>query len=132
MAFFGEDPFEDIVREFFSESSSKRGGRREQFIRGEEEDRNIDYVEDDKKIYLVFELPGYDEKDVSVSVKGMDLEISAQKSNEENVIDYLNQKLRSGMYIKKELPNIINQKKFSHTMRNGVLEVIFDKSGRRK
>ncbi len=130
MGFFDDDQFEDIVREFFGDFPVRR--RREQFINGEEEDRSTDYVEDDKKIYLVFELAGYEEGDVSIVVRGNELEINAQKLNGEEIRDYLHQKLRSGMSIKKELPRIINQKKFSHTMKNGILEVVFDKSGRIK
>lgn len=129
MGFFQDDPFEDIVREFFGEAPARRGKRREQFIKGEDEDRSIDFVEDDKKIYLVFELPGYEEKDISIAVEGNGLEISAQKSNGEQIRDYLHQKLRNGMSIKKDLPNIVKGKKFSHTIRNGILEVVFDKSG---
>jgi HSP20 family molecular chaperone IbpA len=125
MGFFDDDPFDEIVREFFGGSPVRKS--KQQFIRGEEEDRIIDFVEDENKIYLVFELPGYHEKDVSVKANGKILEISAKKINGENIQDYLNQKLRHGLMIKKQLPNSANPKKFSYTMRNGILEVIFEK-----
>lgn len=133
MSFFDDnnnEPFDSIVREFFGEPVRKE--RREQFIRGEDEDRTIDFVEDEDYIYLVFELPGFNEKDVSVIVKGKELEISAQKSNGENMQNYLNQKLRQGLFVKKQLPNFISPKNFSHTMRNGVLEILFNKTGGNK
>jgi len=121
------DPFEDIIRNFIGGSPMRRA-RKEQFIRGEEDDRNIDFVEDEDYVYLVFELPGYNEKDISVFVEGNRLEITAQKSDGENVQDYLGQKLRQGLHVKKKLPDIVNPKNFSKTMRNGVLEIIFSKS----
>ena len=49
MGFFDDDddPFEGIVREFFGPSI--RRGRRETIADGEEEERNIDFVEDENK-----------------------------------------------------------------------------------
>ncbi len=130
MSFFddNDDPFDSIVREFFG-GPVRRRKRGEHFISGEDEDRTIDFIEDDNYIYLVFELSGFNEEDISVNIKGKDLEITAQKLNEENIQDYLHQKLRQGLFVKKHLPNFINPKSFTHTMRNGVLEIIFNKSG---
>ena len=61
---FFNDPFENLIRDFFRGSSLEQRRRSQRFIKGEEEDRVIDFVEDGKKLYLVFELPGFDEKDV--------------------------------------------------------------------
>ncbi len=127
MGFFDDDPFESIVREFFGGTTAK-GKKRETFISGEEEDRTIDFVEDDKKIFLVFEIPGYSEKDISIIVKGRELEISAVKNDVTDIQDYLKTKLQRGFYIKKRLPTIVNTKNFEHTMKNGVLEIIFNKN----
>src|SRR3989344_6759771 len=128
MVFFDdEDPFEDIIKEFFGQTNLSRRKNKEQFIRGEDEDRVIDFLEDDKKGYLIFELNGYEEKDVSVAVDGRELDINAMKSNEEGIQGYLHQKLRQGFSIKKKIPNFVNNKKFSSTMRNGVLEIVFEK-----
>jgi len=125
MGFFDDDPFEDIMREFFGSSPVVR--RREEFIRGEDEDRIIDFIEDGDNVYLVFELPGYNEKDIEVTVAGRELEVSAKKENNEKMQDYLSQKLRKGVVIKKKLPNFVNPRGFSYTVKNGVLEVIFKK-----
>lgn len=129
MNFFDEDPFEEIIREFFRESPI-RGEKK--FIRGENEDRIIDFIEDDDKIYLIFEIPGYNEEDVSVSVVGKNLEISAKKSNKEAIQDYIKQKLKQGILIKKELPLIINKNSMTYHVTNGVLEIIFNKKKRGK
>jgi len=127
MGFFddNDDPFEGIVREFFG--SPKDGRRGNVFIHGEEEDRNIDFVEDKDKIYLVFELPGFNERDLMVIVKGKVLEIIAQKKTGEGVQDYLMEKLGQRVSIRKELPNFIVSKGFSFSVKNGILEVVFNK-----
>lgn len=128
MGFFdeeGDDPFDSIVREFLGGSGVSRANRKDRFIRGENEDRNIDYVEDDSYVYLVFELPGYNEKDLEVDVLGSELEITAIKKDFEGIQGYLHQKLGRGLQIKKKLPSIISPKKFTHTMRNGILEIVF-------
>ncbi len=132
MGFFDEDDtFDSIVREFFG-GSPVRKSRREQFIKGEDEDRIIDFIEDERKVYLVFELYGFNEKDVSVKITGMNLEISAKKSNKEDMQNYLNQKLRKGILIKKRLPNIVDIESMQHYFNNGVLEIILNKQGENK
>lgn len=127
MSFFeDEDPFDDILREFFGANS--RGRRtKEPFIRGEEEDRVIDYVEDDEKLYLIFELPGFTDKDISIKVKNREIEITAKKENEDNIQDYLNQKLRQGIVIRKRLPDYIDIENMTYYVNNGILEIVFNK-----
>lgn len=127
MSFFdnNEDPFDSIVREFFGGSPIRR--RNNQFIENEEEDRTVDFIEDESQVYLIFELPGFSEKDISINIKGKELEISAEKNKREDTQEYLNQKLSQGLNIKKKLPSFIKAKNFKHTMKNGVLEIIFKK-----
>jgi HSP20 family molecular chaperone IbpA len=127
MSIFNDDPFEDIVRRFFGHNSLTEERNRKSVIEGEEEDRVIDFIESDDKVYLVFELPGYSKGDIIVVIKGKELEIRAQKKNGEKMQDYLMQKLHKGIFVKKNLPDFVNPKKFSHTMKNGILEVIFDR-----
>ena len=110
MGLFDDDPFNDILEEFFG--PGRRVQRRGQFIRGEEEERTVDFIESDNKIYLIFEFLGYNEKDVFIIVNNGYLEIRVQKQNGENIQNYLNQKLRQGSVIRKELPKFINPKKF--------------------
>lgn len=124
MGFF-DDPFEDIIKEFFE--GPRRRARREQFIRGEDEERIIDFIEDEKNIYLIFELPGYYEEDISIKVRDGMLEIKAEKKRGENIQDYLHQKLEAGVFIKKRLPSIVDVKKMDYKINNGVLEISFKK-----
>lgn len=126
---FSDDPFDSIFREFFGEHEPKRRRvyREEDVIEGEEEDRVIDFVETEDKIYFVFEMPGYDEKDITIMTKDKKIEINAQKKDTENVLDYLAKKLAKGIKIKKTLPFPVNNKSLKSTCKNGILEVSFDK-----
>ena len=131
MGFFDDDSFENIIDEFFGRSrgfgTGRQSKRRETFVRGEEEERVIDFIEDEDKVYLVFELSGYNEKDVVVVINGKSIEITAQKKILDGVKEYLAQKLLQGAHYKRNLPDFINPKKFSHNLRNGILEVCFEK-----
>ena len=128
MGFFNnDDPFEEI----FSEVFGRRQGfpnRQNQVVSGEQEERIIDFVETKNKMYLVFELPGYNKFDVSVVVKGKKIIIDANKKQRENIQNSLSQKLGHGMHIEKILPDFVHTKKFSFTLKNGILEVVFDKN----
>lgn len=127
MGFFDEDSFDEIVKQFFGETPVRRR-HREQFIKGEDEDRTIDFVEEDNDAYFIFELQGYEEEDIKLNIEGKRLEIYAKKKNKENIQDYLHQKLSAGFNIKKTLPAFIESKSFSHTIKNGVLEIKFNKT----
>ncbi|MCH8945974.1 MAG: Hsp20/alpha crystallin family protein [Nanoarchaeota archaeon] len=129
MGFFGDnDQFEDIIREFLGDSNSRiRRDDYEEIIEGEVEEGIIDFIENEDYIYLIFELPGYDEKDILISIKGRKLEIIAKKRNNVEVQNYLTQKLNTGFFIKKNLPSFIKTKNFKHTVKNGILELVFIK-----
>ena len=129
MGFFEDnDSFESLVRELFEGRNSRIGrDNYEEIIEGEREERVIDFIQDENYVYLIFELPGYSEKDISISIKGRELEIVAKKISIGEVQNYLIQKLNNGLFIKKNLPNFIKTKNFKHTIKNGVLEIIFIK-----
>ena len=129
MGFFGDnDQFEDIIREFLGDSNSRiRRDDYEEIIGGEVEEGIIDFIEDENYIYLIFELPGYDEKDILISIKGRKLEIIVKKKSIGEVQDYLIEKLNTGFFIKKNLPSFIKTKNFKHTLKNGILELVFIK-----
>lgn len=126
---FGKDPFEDdpfdIFRRFFGESDDYSNG--EVLIKGEEEERIIDFINTPKKIYIVFELFGYDPEDVSVSVSGRELEVVAKRKRRETDDEYVSEKLAQGKTFQKILPKFVKTKNFKKTFKNGVLELCFDK-----
>ena len=120
------DPFEEIVREFFG-SRNRPDHRSDSIIQGESEERVIDFIEDSDYAYLVFELPGYLEKDIRITMKGRDLEITAKKTNTANTQSYFLDKFTQGISIRKTLPRFINPKNPKHFLRNGILEIMFIK-----
>jgi len=122
---FNDDPFEDIVREFFG--GKNRENSEKNFLSGEEEERKIDFIETDKKVFLVFELPGYNKEDIKVNISGINLEVSAQKKCSESVAEYMAQKLEQKVKIIKTLPSFLKRKKYSYIIKNGVLEINFIK-----
>lgn len=122
---FEDDPFEDIVNQFFGNSERIRRSRIKRFV--DEEDQNSQFIEEDNYIYLIVELPGYSEKEISVSIKGDRIVISAKSSQRIEAQDYLEQKRREGIMIEQILPDNIKTKNFTKTFRNGVLEVTFEK-----
>ena len=125
MSFFDEqDPFDSIVREFFGEG---RKTKRERYSGSEEEERVIDFIEGDNAVYVLFELAGYSEDEVQVEIKGKQLTIEAQKESVEGLKEYLAQKLARGISYTRKLPDFISTKKFSKTMHNGILELVFEK-----
>ena len=133
MGFFDDDPFEDIMREFFGGSnvspnnSGRRVSRDSDMISGEEEERNIDFVETSTQFFVVFELPGYDKSDIKIDVSKNKLTVNARKKPTEKVQDYLSAKLANGVSVVKSLPNYIKTKNYNSSFSNGVLEVSFRK-----
>lgn len=125
MGFFNEDPFEDIVREFFGGSPGRVSKSQKEVVSGEDEERNIDYVETPDRIFLVFELPGYVERDVSVEVKSNKINVVASKKNLNNLSPGMINKFSKDVEFSKALPSTIKNKKFESTFKNGVLEVKF-------
>lgn len=124
---FNDDPFDSIFEEFFG--GSRPGFRkREKFIIGEDEERVIDVIDTGDKAYLIFELPGYNEEDVSIDIRGRTIEISIEKRNVEGIKEYLAQKLSAGLRYTRKLPDSINPKNFEYTLKNGILEIKFDKA----
>lgn len=127
---FYEDPFESILNDFFGSRVKRK--HKNAIIKGEEEERNIDFIEGEEYIYLIFEFPGYNEKDVDIKIKNDILEIKVKKNEDscisDNVKNYLIQKLCQGLIVRKHLPEFINSRNFSYSMKNGVLEIIFIKN----
>ena len=125
MDFFDDDPFESIVREFFGRGETETSGNR--FIRGEDEERTIDFIKTRDKIFLIFEIPGYSKEDIEVNVKKGEIEIRAKRKDLGKIQGYLSQKLGKGVYFRRTLPKYANEKKLNFTFRNGILEVAFER-----
>lgn len=125
MSFLDDDNgFDDIVNQFFGGNARRKPSRSRQY-RSESEERTIDFIENDDNIYVIFELSGYDEDDISVKVDGKVLEVSAKKKITDEVKDYLAPKLSSGVVYQKSLPESVVAKDFDYSVKNGVLEIKF-------
>lgn len=122
MSFFDDDPFEDIVSQFFGNGSPRRRYKRSQ---NEEEERSVDYIESDDFIYVLLEFPGYNEEDISLQVDGGVLEVNGKKKDFEGVKEYLVQRFSESMIYQKKLPENIKAKEFDYSVKNGIIEIRF-------
>lgn len=129
---FGNDPFEDIVREFFGQSArgvrgSRGGGRSSRRITPRGDNKTGSFIETDKEIYVIFELPGYKEEDITVNVNDRVIEVIAKKKNLEKVQSYLKEKFSQESNVRKSLPENANKNKYDYKLKNGILEIKFNK-----
>lgn len=118
-----EDPFEDIVREFFGGRPSKAGSK--SFSRESQYPKKdfSNFIFSSKKDYLVLDLSG--KKVVSVSLeKNPSREQLANDSEIGKQIIEI--KLNSGE-LKQTLPKQIKSNKIDWKVTNGILEVEFKK-----
>ena len=120
------DPFESIIREFFGDRVRYRNQNND-IIKGEEEDRVIDFIETKDSVFIVFELLGYDESDIEINVDNSNIEINAMKKDIATCQNYLCNKLKNGVRFTKKLPKFISSRKYKSTFKNGVLEIEFMK-----
>ncbi len=98
---FNNDPFEDIVNQFFGNTGRVRRSRVKRIT--EEEEQNTQFIEDEDFVYLIIELPGYSEKDINVSVNEDRINISA-RAKQIVAQDYLAQKQKEGINIEQIAP----------------------------
>lgn len=79
---------------------------------------SVDVLETEKNVYALLELPGMDKKDIALSCSGWALEVRAY-----NAGNIMNETV--------ELPSRVNKTGMKATYKNGILEVVFDKSKKR-
>ena len=128
--FFNNGPFEEIIRNFFGQDAPRRARKvrsNDYSLNSEEDERIIDFIESKDKVFLVFELRGYDEKDLDLKISEEKISVKVKKKSVCPMQEYLSQKLCIGETILKNLPEIINPKKYKYTFKNGILEVEFEK-----
>ncbi len=80
---------------------------------------SVDILETDKNIHALVELPGVEEKDLALSCNGRVLEVKACSAE-----SIMNETI--------ELPARVNKTGMRATFENGILEVVFNKSRKRK
>lgn len=122
-----EDIFGDLLRDFMGENSYNYEPNRREIISGEADERKIGITESGEKVFLLFKIPGYEEKDIRVETQDGYIEISAKKKETTQIQDYFLNKLTEGIFLRKQLPSFVDSKKFKYTFKNGILEVSFNK-----
>ncbi len=80
---------------------------------------SVDILETNRNIHALVELPGMEEKDIALSCNGRVLEVRACKEG-----NIKNETI--------DLPARVNKTGMKATFENGVLEVVFNKSKKRK
>jgi HSP20 family protein len=91
---------------------------------------SVDMWEDKNNIYLEADLPGLDQKDISLSIKGDSLVISAKKeeTKEEKRKDYYCcERFQGSFYRHLDLPTSVDTSKVKASYKNGVLKVTLPK-----
>lgn len=83
--------------------------------------------ETEKEIKLNYEIPGMNKEDIKLHVTGKYVEVSAEKKEESK-----DKKSYSKFYRVMTLPSEINPDNVNATYKNGVLEVILQKSEKEK
>ena len=123
MGFFDDD-IDDIFSEFFSQPMRRRTYTKQS---SEEDERVMDFIETDEHVFFIIELPGYEKEDVAIKIEGRVIQIQAKKRALDNAKEYLAEKLAQGLKYKRALPEGIATKRYIESMKNGILELRFDK-----
>ena len=87
---------------------------------------SMDVIDRDKEILVKAELPGFDKKDLDISISDRQLVIKAStcKENKEEKGDYLRQEIsRNEIYRSVLLPADVDDSKVKTSFKNGVLEL---------
>lgn len=90
----------------------------------------MDVVDRDKEIFVKAELPGFDKKDLDISISNNQLNIKAKTSHEEKEEDgdYLKREIsKSEIYRSVLLPADVEDEKIKTSYKNGVLELTIPK-----
>ncbi len=92
---------------------------------------NVDVKEDDKEYRLLFDLPGIDEKDISVELEDRQLIVAGKRQFEKSEEkDHYSYRERSFGEFRRafNLPEIVEAEQILANYKNGVLEVTIPKS----
>ena len=91
---------------------------------------NMDVIDRDKEILVKAELPGFDKKDLDISITNRQLTIKAKTctENKEEKGDYLKQEIsRNEIYRSVLLPADVDDSNVKTSFKNGVLELTIPK-----
>ncbi len=130
------DPFEELRR--MQERMSRLLDELDRLGIGEVETSiaaPVDVIEEDDRIRVVADLPGFDKSDISVHIEDGELIIKAERreEKEEKAKNYLKRERRYGeVYRRISLPAEVDQEKIKAKYNNGVLEIEIPKIARKR
>jgi HSP20 family protein len=116
--------FDDSFFEPFSLVSRDEDWPKAQYV------PSVDLAETDKEVRVVFDLPGFDAKDVKVSIKDGALHVSGSMKEEKEEKDkrYYCRQCSSGSFVQQiMLPDVAEDGKAKSSFRNGKLTVMIPK-----
>lgn len=96
---------------------------------------NLDIWEDKDNIYVEADLPGFEEKDINLKMRGDSLIISAKKESkkeEEKKNYYRCERFQGSFYREVELPTPVDPTRIKATYKRGVLKVELPKKEEEK
>lgn len=96
---------------------------------------SVDIYEDKDNIYVESDLPGFEQKDINISLKGNTLTISAQRDEkrEEKKKDYYHcERFQGKFYRELDLPTTVETDKIKANYKNGVLKITLPKKEEEK
>jgi HSP20 family protein len=91
----------------------------------------IDVLEDDKEIHIVADLPGVEEKEISIEVNNGLFSLHGEKKEEKEGKhnNYRVLERSSGYFYRSfQLPTDVDESKIEATLKDGVLKVVLPKS----
>ena len=81
----GNDPFDQLVKQFFGHAPGKSKPRMQRKVDSQEDLSSGEVIENDDIVYLIFEIPGFSDQEIKISVKDNILEIKAEKKSKEDI-----------------------------------------------
>ncbi len=96
---------------------------------------SVDIYEDKDNVYVEADLPGFEQKDINLSLKGDTLTISAEKEEkkEEKKKGYLRcERFQGKFYRELELPRKVDASGIKAVYKNGVLKITLPKKEEEK
>ena len=92
---------------------------------------NIDVIEDDKAIKVIADLPGLEEKDITIEVSNGVFTLRGEKKTEKEEKSgdyYISERVQGYFNRVFQLPSFVDENNVEATLRNGVLKVIIPKA----
>ncbi len=136
MRYRPEDPWkaletlQDEINKLFNFSFGKFPALKEEILAP-----SVDIWEDKDNIYVEADLPGFDQKDINLSIKGDSLVLTAKKeeTKEEKKKNYYRcERFQGSFYRDIALPSSVDASKVKASYKNGVLKVTLPKKEEEK